>query len=273
VIQKVAAIQIASGTNVSANLAEVEKLAEEAAKAGAKLIVLPENFAFLGGRCREMLSIREEDGSGPLQDFLSQLARRLKVWLVGGTIPLEIDASLKVQAACLVFDDKGNRVARYNKMHLFDVRLPDTDESYEESDVIDPGNQVVVVDSPFGRLGLAVCYDLRFPELFRAMLDLKVEIIALPAAFTALTGKAHWDVLVRARAVENLVYMVAAAQGGFHVNSRETYGHSMIVDPWGTVLDERERNSGYVIGEVKKDFQQAIRRNFPCIDHRQLHCA
>lgn len=270
---KVAALQIASGSNISANLAKIEKLAEEVAKKGAELVVFPENFAFMDGRCSDMLSVREPDGNGPLQNFLSQLASRLGIWIVGGTIPLETADAYKVHAACLVYNDKGERVARYNKMHLFDVHLPETDERYEESSTIEPGDQVVVIDTPLGRMGIAVCYDLRFPELFRAMLDQSAEFVVLPAAFTALTGKAHWDILVRARAIENLIYVVASAQGGFHINSRETYGHSMIVDPWGTVLDERGRNSGFVIADLRQEFQETTRRNFPCIDHRRLSCS
>jgi len=269
---KVASIQLATGTNISANLLEVEKLATAAANDGANLIVLPENFAFMGMTCRDMTSLREADGEGPLQNFLSQISEKLGVWIVGGTIPMEANDASKMRAACLLYNDKGKCVARYDKIHLFDVNLLETKEEYIESDSIEPGDQIVVVDTPFGKLGLAVCYDLRFPELFRAMIDQGAEIIALPAAFTAITGRAHWQVLVRARAIENLVYLVTAAQGGFHINSRETYGHSMIVDPWGTVLAEQERGNGYITAILDPDFQQSTRRNFPCIDHRKLTC-
>ena len=269
--KKVAALQLASGSNVSANLLETERLAEAAAKQGAELIVLPENFAFMGRSCGDANALREAPGDGPLQSFLSQLASRLGVWVVGGTIPLEADHAAKWRAACTVYDDRGKQVARYDKQHLFDVNLIESDEQFVESESIEPGDRVVVIDSPIGRLGIAVCYDLRFPELFRAMVDRSVEVIALPAAFTAITGRAHWETLVRARAIENLCYVIASAQGGFHVASRETYGHSMIVDPWGTKLALRERGNGCVVAEIDSEFQHTTRRNFPCLDHRRLH--
>jgi nitrilase len=271
-VHKAAAVQMASGPNVSANLLEVERLAEEAAGSGAGLLVLPENFAFMGLAERDILAIGEADGAGPLQDFLAQLARRLGIWLVGGTVPIRVPAADKVRAACLVYDGRGRCVARYDKIHLFDVHLVETDEHYRESETIEPGDRVCVVDSPFGRLGLAVCYDLRFPELFRAMQDQGVELIALPAAFTALTGRAHWATLVRARAVENLSYVVAAAQGGFHVSGRETYGHSQVVDPWGNTLAQLPRGTGVVSAVLDPELQAATRRNFPCLEHRRLHC-
>ena len=269
---KAAAIQLASGTNVNANLLATEKLLEEAARAGASLAVLPENFAFLGADSTDALPYREQEGEGPLQDFLSRLAARLGLWIVGGTIPLEGDDQARWRAANLVFDEQGREVARYDKRHLFDVTLIESGEQYNESDTIEPGDRVVVVDSPIGRLGLAVCYDLRFPELFRAMLDQGAEVFCLPAAFTAVTGRAHWDILVRARAIENLAYVIAAAQGGFHIKGRETYGHSMIVDPWGTVLNQRARGSGLAIATIDPDFQASTRRNFPSLSHRRLHC-
>ena len=271
-VPKAAAIQMASGPNVSANLLEVERLAEEAAAAGAGLVVLPENFAFMGLAERDIVGIGEVEGAGPLQEFLAQLARRLGIWLVGGTVPIRVPAADKVRAACLVLDDQGRCVARYDKIHLFDVHLIETDEHYRESETIEPGDRVCVVDSPFGRLGLAVCYDLRFPELFRAMQDQRVDVITLPAAFTALTGRAHWATLVRARAVENLSYVIAAAQGGFHVSGRETYGHSQIVDPWGNTLAQLPRGTGVVTAALDPEFQMATRRNFPCLEHRRLHC-
>ena len=271
-VHKAAAVQMASGPNVSANLLEVERLAEEAAGSGAGLLVLPENFAFMGLAERDILAIGEADGAGPLQDFLAQLARRLGIWLVGGTVPIRVPAADKVRAACLVYDDRGRCVARYDKIHLFDVHLVETDEHYRESETIEPGDRVCVLDSPFGRLGLAVCYDLRFPELFRAMQDQGVELIALPAAFTALTGRAHWATLVRARAVENLSYVVAAAQGGFHISGRETYGHSQVVDPWGNTLAQLPRGTGVVSAVLDPELQAATRRNFPCLEHRRLHC-
>ncbi|MCB1786921.1 MAG: carbon-nitrogen hydrolase family protein [Chromatiaceae bacterium] len=270
--KKVAAIQLASGSNVSANLLETGRLAEAAVRQGAELIVLPENFAFMGRSCGDANALREAPGDGPLQAFLSQLAHRLGIWIVGGTIPLEAEHAAKWRAACTVYDSHGRQVARYDKQHLFDVNLIESDEQFVESENIEPGDQVVVLDSPVGRLGISVCYDLRFPELYRAMVDRNVEVIALPAAFTAITGRAHWETLVRARAIENLSYVIAAAQGGFHVASRETYGHSMIVDPWGTKLALRERGNGCVVAEIDPEFQHTTRRNFPCLDHRRLHC-
>ncbi len=270
--KKVAAIQLASGNNVSANLLEAERLAEAAARQGAELIVLPENFAFMGRTCGDANALREQAGDGPLQAFLSQLAKRLGVWIVGGTIPLEADDASKWRAACTVYDDDGRQVGRYDKQHLFDVNLIESDEHFVESESIEPGDRVIVLDSPVGRLGISVCYDLRFPELYRAMVDRSVEVLALPAAFTAMTGKAHWDILVRARAIENVCYVIAAAQGGFHIASRQTYGHSMIVDPWGTKLAEQPRGNGCVVAAIDLEFQQTTRRNFPCLDHRRLHC-
>lgn len=268
----VAAIQMASGPNLQANLAEAERLIAEAAKAGARLVVLPENFALMGMSEKDVLKIREDDGGGPLQDFLAAQARQHGIWLVGGTIPLRVTDSDRVRAACLLFDDQGKPVARYDKIHLFDVTLEESGESYNESATFQHGSEIVVVDTPVGKLGLAVCYDLRFPELFRGMLDRGVEIVALPAAFTAITGKAHWESLIRARAIENLIYVVTAAQGGYHVSGRETYGDSMVVDPWGTVLNRLPRGSGVVLGKVDLDRLHSTRRSFPTIAHRRLTC-
>jgi predicted amidohydrolase len=269
---KAAAIQMATGPNVGANLLETERLIREAAEAGAGLVVLPENFAFMGKRDQDQLVLREPDGEGRLQGFLSTVAARYGIWLVGGTIPLASEDPTKVRGACLVYNDRGARVARYDKIHLFDVSLPGTGERYHESATIEAGKDVVVVDSPFGRLGVAVCYDLRFPELFRHMLDSDVEVLAIPACFTALTGKAHWETLVRARAIENLTYVIAAAQGGYHISGRETHGHSMIVDPWGTVLAQVPRGTDCICCPLDLDYQRSVRRNFPTIEHRRLKC-
>jgi nitrilase len=270
--QKLGAVQMATGPNVNANLCEAERLIKEAVDGGAKLVVLPENFAFMGKHDQDQLAQREPDGEGLLQTFLARVAKQHRIWLVGGTIPLVANDPSKVRAACLVYNDRGERVARYDKIHLFDVTLPGVDERYHESATIEPGEQIVVIDSPFGRLGVVVCYDLRFPELFRTLLDAGVEVLAIPSAFTAITGKAHWETLVRARAIENLAYVVAAAQGGFHLNGRETHGHSMIVDPWGTVLAQVPRGRGVICCAVDREFQESIRRNFPTIHHRRLHC-
>ncbi|MCG6898145.1 MAG: carbon-nitrogen hydrolase family protein [Thiocapsa sp.] len=269
---KAGAVQMATGLNVNANLFEAERLVRTARDQGAGLVVLPENFAFMGKRDQDQLGLREEDGDGPLQTFLARLAKQMGVWLVGGTIPLVARDAGKVRAACLIYDDQGKRVGRYDKVHLFDVRLPGGDEQYQESATIEAGDAVVVLDSPFGRMGVAVCYDLRFPEMFRQMLDRGMELLVIPSAFTAITGKAHWETLVRARAIENLVYVVAAAQGGFHINGRETHGHSMIVDPWGTVLAQVPRGAGHICCVLDKDYQDSVRRNFPTIDHRRLKC-
>jgi nitrilase len=266
---KVAAIQMASSPNVSANLLEAERLIGEAAESGAGLVVLPENFAFKGQHDRDMLTLCEDD-DGPLQGFLAQMAQRYGVWIVGGTIPMRASQGGKVRAACLVVDSKGNQVVRYDKIHLFDVHLVETDERYVESNTIESGDEVITVDTPFGVLGVAVCYDLRFPEMFRQLMDKGAEIFVVPASFTAMTGKAHWEILVRARAIENLAFVVAAAQGGYHISGRETHGHSMIVDPWGTVLTQAPRGTDFVSVELDREYQKTIRRTFPTIDHKRL---
>ena len=270
---KIAAIQMASGTNVSANLIEAGRLISDAAQAGAKLVVLPENFAFMGMNEEDKIKIRENEGSGPIQEFLSEQAQKNKIWLIGGTVPLSSSDERRICAACLVYDDNGKQVSRYDKVHLFDVHLEENSETYNESETIEAGSQVVVVDTPYGKVGLAICYDLRFPELFRKMVMLGAEIIALPSAFTAITGKAHWEILLRARAIENLCYVVASAQGGYHVNGRETHGDSMIVDPWGMVLDHLSHGSGYVIADIDIEQVNNIRRNFPALQHRKISCA
>ncbi len=269
---KASTIQLASGSNVHANLLEVEKLVEHAARDGAQLVVLPENFAYMGNVCRDLLKVQEKDNDGPIQHFLSQLAQKLGIWIVGGTLPIAAGSPDKVRAACLLYDDQGQRRARYDKMHLFDVNLIEAEEQYVESETIEPGSDSCVVDTPFGRLGLAVCYDLRFPELFRSMLDQGMELVALPAAFTAMTGAAHWDILLRARAVENLSYVLAAAQGGFHIGGRRTWGHSMIVDPWGSKLAEQTSGNGPVTAEIDLEFLRATRNNFPSLNHRRISC-
>ncbi len=270
--RKAAAIQMATGPNVSANLLTAEQLIEDAVRNNAGLVVLPENFAFMGKTDTDVLTIRESEGDGPLQNFLSQLSSKHGIWLVGGTIPLEANDASKVRSACLVFNDQGREVARYDKIHLFDVNLVEADEQYTESATYEPGDKTRVINTPFGKLGLAVCYDLRFPELFRNLVDQGAEIIALPASFTAITGRAHWETLVRARAIENLSYIIAAAQGGFHLNGRETYGHSMIVDPWGTIMAQVPRGAESISVKLDTDFLSATRRNFPCIQHRKFYC-
>ena len=270
-IFRVAAIQMASGPNVAANLHEVSRLLSEAASMGAQLVVLPENFALMPLHSQENLQICEPFGDGLLQNFLSQQAARYGLWLVGGTIPIATASDNKFRAACLVFNNQGQQVARYDKMHLFDV-IAGTNEQYCESEVIEPGDQIAVVETPFGRLGLAICYDLRFPELFRCLLTEGIELIVVPSAFTAITGKAHWEVLVRARAIENLCYVIAANQGGYHINGRETYGNSMIVDPWGYVLMRLNQGTGIVCTDIDREKQTLLRRNFPAHQHRKIRC-
>jgi len=268
----VAAVQMASGPNVQANLLEARRLIQRAVDGGARLVVLPENFALMGMSDYDRVEAGERPGEGPMQAFLAEQARRHGIWLVGGTVPLIAPDPSRIYSACLVFDDGGRQVARYDKVHLFDVNLVDNQEQYTESATIEPGRGVTVVDTPFGRLGLAVCYDLRFPEMFRCMLDQGAELVAVPSAFTALTGRAHWEVLVRARAIENLVYMIAAAQGGYHLNGRETYGHAMLVDPWGRVMDQLAQGAGVVLGKMDRPLLDSTRRNFPSIYHRRINC-
>ncbi len=265
---KVAAIQMASGPKVEGNLNEARRLIEKAAQQGAKLVVLPEFFAIMGMNEQDKVRVREQPGQGAIQSFMSEMARKHKIWLMG-SLPLVSNAQDKVRNSLLVFDETGAQVARYDKIHLFNLTLGN--EQYNEASTIEAGDQVVVVDSPFGRIGLAVCYDLRFPELFRTMKD--VDIIVLPSAFTATTGKVHWEPLVRARAIENLSYVIAAAQGGYHVSGRETHGHSMIVDPWGRVMDELQRGSGVVIADVNPSYQASLRKSLPALSHRTLSCS
>lgn len=269
---KVAAIQMASGPNVQANLDEAEKFIKIAVLQGAELVVLPENFAIMGMSETDKVDIAEVYKEGLIQNFLSEQAAKHGIWLVGGTIPVQSRDARKVSAACLLFNDAGEVVARYDKIHLFDVTLAESGESYTESETIASGDEVVVTETPFGRLGLAICYDLRFPEIFRAMSDSGVDIIALPSSFTSLTGKAHWETLVRARAIENLSYVVAAAQGGYHVNGRETHGDSMIVDPWGMVLNRLPHGTGVVVSEVDLGKLKKTRKLFPALEHRRLNC-
>lgn len=264
---KVAAIQMASGPNVTGNLGEARRLIAKAVEQGARLVVLPEFFAIMGLNEMDKVKVREQPGQGQIQDFLSETARHFKIWLVGGSIPLAASTPNKVLNSCLVFDEHGKQVARYDKIHLFNLELGN--ENYHEAKTIEPGDKVVVVDSPFGRIGLGICYDLRFPELFRAMKN--VDIIVLPSAFTETTGKMHWEVLVRARAVENLAYVIASAQGGYHVNGRETHGNSMVVDPWGRVLDRLPRGSGVVVAEVNPAYQSSLRASLPALSHRTLY--
>ena len=264
---KVAAIQMASGPKVAANLDEAERLIEMAAAQGAKLVALPEYFPVMGLKETDKVAVCEAEGRGPIQRFLANQAKKHKIWLVGGSIPLEASVPNKVRNSCLVYDDKGKVVARYDKIHLFNLNLGN--ERYHEEATIEPGKSIVTVATPFGKLGLSICYDLRFPELYRAMGD--VDIIVLPSAFTDTTGKAHWETLIRARAIENLAYVIAPAQGGYHLSGRETHGNSMIVDPWGVILDRLPRGSGIVIAGVNPAYQASLRNSLPALQHRTLH--
>ncbi len=265
---KVAAIQMTSGADVPANLEQACSSLEEAARLGAQLAVLPENFAFMGLADADKRAVAEAEGAGPIQDFLSQSASRLKLWIVAGTIPLRAGPDGRVAAACLVYRSDGGRAARYDKIHLFDVDIPARKESYRESAHVAPGSQPAIVDTPVGRLGLSVCYDIRFPELFRSLSSAGAQILTIPSAFTAPTGRAHWETLLRARAIENLCYVIAPAQSGFHANGRETYGDSMIVDYWGRILRRLPRGTGCVVAELDLAAQAEVRETFPALRHR-----
>ncbi len=279
---KVAAIQMASGPNVSANLSEARRLISDAAKQGAELVVLPENFAHMGMSESDILDIAEDfifdmppadRPKGPIQEFVSSVAKEEKIWLMAGTIPIKAGSqSNKTLSTSLLLNDKGEVVARYEKIHLFDVDLGEQGGTYNESAFTEAGNKVVVVDTPFGKLGMAICYDLRFPELFRDMVTQGMEILCLVSSFTSTTGKAHWEVLNRARAIENLCFVVSSAQGGYHVNGRETHGDSMIIDPWGSILDHLVSGSGFAIADIDTSYVQKVRKNFPALEHIKLPC-
>ncbi len=271
-MSKCAAIQMVSSQTVSDNLIEAEKLIAEAALAGAKLIALPENFAIMGDHETDKINFKEIDGVGLIQNFLSTVAKKYAVWIVGGTLPIACDNPNKVYAACLIYNDQGERVARYDKIHLFDVIVPGTNEIYHESDSIEAGSEPLVIDTPFGRVGIAICYDLRFPEFFRNMKQSGVEILIIPAAFTHETGAAHWEILLRARAIENLCYVIATGQGGFHKNGRRTFGHSMIIDPWGVILDCYKVGRGFASADIDPERLQKIRNTFPVLNHQRFSC-
>jgi deaminated glutathione amidase len=272
---KVAAIQMTSGPDVTLNLEQARSLLEEATAHGAGLAVLPENFAFMGLHDADKRAVGESDGSGPIQDFLSSTALRLRVTIVAGTIPLRAGEDGRVAASSLVYAPDGKRVGRYDKIHLFDVDIPSGAgvESggtgrYRESTHVAPGADAVVVDTAAGKLGLSVCYDVRFPELYRSLSASGAQLLSIPSAFTSPTGRAHWETLLRARAIENLCYVIAPAQSGFHPSGRETYGDSMIVDPWGRVLQRLPRGRGSVLADIDLNAQAEVRRNFPALQHR-----
>ena len=263
----IAAIQMRVGPEVSVNLKEAARLIDIAVTKGAKLVVLPEYFCIMGMKDADKVVLREEEGSGPIQEFLSKAAKSHGIWLVGGSVPLVSSRPDKVKNSCLVYDDSGKQVARYDKIHLFNLKFGK--EHYAEEETIEAGTKVVTLESPFGRIGLSICYDLRFPELYRSME--KVDIILAPSAFTSFTGKAHWEILVRARAIENMAYMIAPAQIGRHINGHETYGDSMIVDPWGVILDHLPKGPGVVLANINPSYQKNLRNSFPALKHRTLH--
>ena len=267
-----AAVQMTSGPEVADNLAVAGRLIDEAAAAGARLVLLPENFNFMGRRDGDKRAIAEPYGSGPTQDFLAGAAQRHGLWLIGGTQPLQSTvAGGKVTNTCVVYDPAGTAVARYDKIHLFDVDVPGKpDETYRESTHVAPGGDVVCVDTPAGRVGLSVCYDMRFPELYRRLSAAGAEILVMPAAFTVPTGRAHWETLLRARAIENLCYVVAAAQSGTHPSGRETYGDSLIVDFWGRVVTRRATGSGIISAPIDRDALARTRADFPALQNRVL---
>jgi deaminated glutathione amidase len=266
----VAAIQMTSSHIVADNLAAAGALLREAKDAGADIACLPENFSFIGLRDADKLQVAEADGEGAVQSFLSDTARQLKMWILGGTIVIRGDTGRRVANTSLLIDAAGKRVARYDKIHLFDVTIPGRDEQYRESTHVTPGRDLVIADTPVGRLGLSVCYDMRFPELYRELVLQGAEWLAMPAAFTVPTGRAHWETLLRARAIENLCYVVAPAQSGTHTSGRETYGDSLIVDYWGQVLARLAKGSGVITAELDLAKEAETRARFPALDNRQL---
>lgn len=266
---RVAVVQMVSSAKVAENLQQVEQLLTQACDAEAQLVVLPENFSQMGRNETDKLLIAEVFGQGPIQDKISQLAKKLGLWVIAGTMPLK-GAGSRVRASCLVYDEQGVCAARYDKIHLFDVSVS-SNESYQESATIERGHEPVVVDTPVGKIGLTVCYDLRFPELYQHLLMQGAQLFTVPSAFTERTGLAHWEVLLRARAIENLSYVLAPNQGGHHENGRSTYGHSMIVDPWGKVLAEKAQGPGIVIADIDLQGLRYLRQTFPTVDHHVLN--
>ena len=265
---KIAAVQMTSEASIKANLANIEVFFKRAQREQVELLVLPENFAFMGRAEIDKLAVAENFGGGEIQDSISSLAKKYNLWVIAGTIPLR-DFAQKVKSACLVFDHQGYCVARYDKIHLFDVTI-DKQELYKESAFVARGNKPVVVDTPIGKIGLTICYDLRFPELYRQLAKEGATIYTVPSAFTATTGIAHWEVLLRARAIENFCYVVAANQGGHHENGRETYGHTMIIEPWGKIIAEQTKGSGMIVSSLDLPRLYRLRSDFPCNEHHIL---
>ncbi|RQZ66641.1 carbon-nitrogen hydrolase family protein [Burkholderia sp. Bp9004] len=263
---RVAALQMVSTPDVARNLAEAGRLIAEAAGDGAQLVLLPEYFCFMGHRDTDKLALAEPYRDGPIQRFLAEAAHRHGIWVIGGTLPLKAPEPDRVLNTTLVFDPSGNEAARYDKIHLFNFEKGD--ESFDEARTIRAGDTVVTFDAPFGRVGLSVCYDLRFPELYRRMGD--CALIVVPSAFTYTTGRAHWEMLLRARAVENQCYVLAAAQGGKHENGRRTWGHSMLIDPWGEIVAVRDEGASVVTGTLDPQRIADVRQSLPAWRHRVL---
>lgn len=269
---RVAAIQMNSGDDVAANLRLADALLADAAADACELAVLPENFALMPERGRDKAEIAETPGEGPIQAFLADASQRYGMWIVAGSMPLtspEIEAE-RVYGACPVYAANGEQKAMYRKIHLFDVDLVDKQESYRESRSMYPGDDVVTVDAPCGRVGLTICYDLRFPELFRQLVDDGATVFTVPAAFTVTTGAAHWHTLLRARAIENLAYVIASGQYGEHPDRRSTYGHSLIIDPWGRILAEAADGNGHIAADIDPDLPAKLRSEFPALQNRRL---
>jgi predicted amidohydrolase len=262
----VAAVQMISSPVVEENIATARRLLADAAARGATLVTLPEYWPIMGMTDTDKVAHAEQPGSGPIQDFLAAQARELGIWLIGGTLPLVSGDAGRVLNTTLVYDPQGRPVGRYDKIHLFGFNKGS--ESYDEARTIVPGETVGSFEAPFGRVGLSICYDLRFPELFRAMGE--CTLVVVPAAFTHTTGLAHWEVLLRARAIENQCYVLAAAQGGLHPNGRRTFGHSMLIDPWGEVRDVLAEGEGVVSGAIDPDYIDKVRESLPALKHRRL---
>jgi len=270
-ITRVAAIQMVSGGDVDANLGSAADLIGRAVADRATFLLLPENFALMGQHEEDKLRVMEPYGQGLIQIFLGAQARLHRIWLMGGTIPLKAHAANKVRAVCLLFNPQGECVARYDKIHLFDVAVGSgAQDIYNESVTIEGGAEITVASTPFGNIGMSVCYDVRFPELYRSMHKHNVNIITVPSAFTATTGKAHWEPLLRARAIENLCYVIASNQGGRHINNRETWGHSMVVSPWGEVLASVTQGEGIACADIDLGRLQELRNQFPSLAHRKI---
>lgn len=267
---RVAAIQMNSGADVERNLATADQLLGDAAADGCKLAVLPENFALMPVKSRDKAAHGEKPGEGPIQGFLADAAQRHGVWIVAGSMPMISPEAERVYGACPVYDAGGEQRACYRKIHLFDVKLPDREEAYQESYSMYAGDEPVTVDTPIGKVGLTICYDLRFPELYRHLVDEGATAFTVPAAFTQVTGEAHWHTLLRARAIENLAYVIAPGQYGQHPDNRLTFGHSLIVDPWGKVLAEAPDSECVVAADVDPNLPAKLRSEFPALANRRL---